>query len=114
MTRRLRNRKTAIVAGLVLAAAAIGGGAAIAAGGDDDASDAPITGAALARAKAAALAHTGGGKVTETEVGDEESLYEVEVTLPDGSHVDVQLDERFQVVGSEGDGDDDEGNGEQE
>ena len=79
----------------------IGGGAAIAAGGDDDASDAPITGAALARAKAAALAHTGGGKVTETEVGDEESLYEVEVTLPDGSHVDVQLDERFQVVGSE-------------
>jgi uncharacterized membrane protein YkoI len=114
MPSRIRNRKTAIVAGLVLAAAAIGGGAAIAAGGDDDGSDTPITGAALARAKAAALEHTGGGKVTETEVGDEESLYEVEVTLPDGSQVDVQLDERFQVVGSDGDGSDDEGDGEQE
>jgi uncharacterized membrane protein YkoI len=108
MSIRLRNRKTAIVAGLALAAAAIGGGAAIAAGEDDDASDTPISGAALAKAKAAALTHTGGGKVTETEVGDEESLYEVEVTLDDGSQVDVQLDERFRVVGSEDDGQDED------
>ena len=108
MPNRLKNRKTAVVAGLVLAAAAIGGGAAIAAGGDDDGSDTPITGAALAKAKAAALAHTGGGRVTETEAGDEESRYEVEVTLADGSQVDIQLDERFQVVGSEGDGEDEE------
>ena len=64
----------------------------------------PITGAALDQATAAALAHTGGGRVTETEVGDEESLYEVEVTLADGSQVDVQLDESFEVVGSEDDG----------
>jgi hypothetical protein len=41
--------------------------------------------------------------VTETEVGDEESFYEVEVTLPDGSQVDVQLDENFAVVGSSAD-----------
>ena len=46
---------------------------------------------------------TGGGRVTGTEVGDEESLYEVEVTLDDGSQVDVQLDEQFRVVGSEAD-----------
>lgn len=105
---RFRNRRTAIVAGVVLAAAAIGGGAAVAAGGDDDATDTPITGAALAKAKAAALAHTGGGKVTETEVGDEESLYEVEVTLDDGSQVDVQLDEGFNVVGSVDDGQDED------
>ena len=52
---------------------------------------------------------TGEGRVTETEVGDEESLYEVEVTLDDGSQVDVQLDEDFEVVGSEADGTDDEG-----
>jgi uncharacterized membrane protein YkoI len=104
-----RNRKLVLAGAAVLAAAAIGGGAAIAAGGDDDdGTDSPITGSALARAKAAALAHTGGGAVTETEVGDEESLYEVEVTLPDGSQVDVQLDERFRVVGSEGDGEDGE------
>ena len=57
-----------------------------------------ITGADLERASAAALAATGGGRVTGTEVGDEESYYEVEVTREDGSQVDVQLDESFQVV----------------
>jgi uncharacterized membrane protein YkoI len=41
--------------------------------------------------------------VTETEVGDEESVYEVEVTLDDGSQVDVQLDRSFRVVDSEQD-----------
>ena len=62
--------------------------------------DTPITGPALDRASAAALAYTGGGRVAETEVGDEDSYYEVEVTLPDGRSVDVQLDENFTVVGS--------------
>ena len=74
------------------------------AGGGDDDGESPITGAALEQATAAALAATGGGRVTETEVGDEESLYEVEVTLDDGSQVDVQLDASFDVVGSETDG----------
>ena len=72
------------------------------AGGD---SDTPITGPALQQASDAALAHIGQGTVTDTEVGDEESLYEVEITLPDGSEVDVQLDESFTVVGSEADQD---------
>jgi uncharacterized membrane protein YkoI len=99
---RFRTRtKLAVAAAVVLAVGAIGGGVAVAAGGDDDATDTPITGTALERASAAALAHTGGGKVTGTEVGDEESRYEVEVTRDDGSQVDVQLDERFRVVGSE-------------
>ena len=88
----------------MLVAAAIGGGAAIAGGVGDDGADQPITGAALAKAKAAALAHTGGGRVTGTEVGDEESHYEVEVTRADGSQVDVQLDKAFNVVGSKDDG----------
>ena len=62
------------------------------------------------RPSEAALAETGGGRVTGTEVGDEESYYEVEVTLDDGSQVDVQLDENFAVVGSEADVEDsDEG-----
>ncbi|MEE8330204.1 MAG: hypothetical protein V3R84_00350 [Acidimicrobiia bacterium] len=42
--------------------------------------------------------------MTETEVGDEESCYEVAITLDDGSKVDVQLDADFNVVGSEPDG----------
>jgi hypothetical protein len=32
-----------------------------------------------------------------------ESYYEVEVVLPDGRQVDVQLDEQFHVVGTDGD-----------
>ena len=108
MTRRFITRRNAVVAGVVVVVAAIGGGAAIAAGGDDDATEQPISGAALERASDAALAHTGGGRVTGTEVGDEESYYEVEVTLGDGSQVDVQLDRSFAVVGSEHDGSDED------
>jgi hypothetical protein len=102
---RFFTRKVAVVAALVVGLGAVGGGAALAAGGDDDATETPITGADLQKASAAALAHTGQGKVTATEVGDEESYYEVEVTLDNGSQVDVQLDKSFNVVGSEGDRD---------
>ena len=98
---RFITRKVAVIAALVVGIGAVGGGTALAAGGDDDATDTPITGSALEQAKAAALAHTGQGKVTETEVGDEESYYEVEVTLDGGGQVDVQLDKSFNVVSSE-------------
>jgi uncharacterized membrane protein YkoI len=100
-----------IIAGAVLAAGlAAGAGVAVATvGGDDDHTDTPITGAELERATEAALRQTGGGRVTGTEVGDKESYYEVEVTLDDGSQVDVQLDKSFQVVGQERDGEDDGG-----
>jgi uncharacterized membrane protein YkoI len=85
---------------LTAVAALAAGGTAIAAGGaDDDATDRPISGGALEKAKAAALAEEP-GRVTETEVGDEESYYEVEVTRADGSQVDVQLDRDFNVVSS--------------
>jgi uncharacterized membrane protein YkoI len=99
--------KGALITGTVIAALAAGGVAiAGAAGGDDDGDgDRPIAGTALDRASGAALEHTGGGKVTETEVGDEESRYEVEVTRANGSQVDVQLNGDFEVVGSEGDDD---------
>jgi uncharacterized membrane protein YkoI len=81
-------------------------GAAIAGttGGDDDGSEQAITGQALDRASAAALEHTGGGEVTETEAGDEEGAYEVEVTLDDGSQVDVHLDKGFNVISQADDG----------
>ena len=99
------NRRTKIIAGSAALVAALGvaGGMALAEGGDD--SEKPITGDALEKATAAALDHTGGGRVTETEVGDEDSYYEVEVTLDDGGQVDVQLDQEFNVVGSSADHD---------
>jgi uncharacterized membrane protein YkoI len=100
------KRKLAVAAALVAGAGAASGGAAIAAGSDDDGTDSPITGSALDNATAAALEHTSGGKVTGTEVGDEESYYEVEVTLDGGRQVDVQLDKSFNVVSSEGDRED--------
>jgi len=93
--------KLGIVGATLIAAAAGSTGIAVAGGGDDDASDTAITGDALDQASAAALQFTGEGRVTGTEVGDEESYYEVEVTLDDGSQVDVQLDESFSVVSSE-------------
>ncbi len=101
----LSKRNKIIAAGA--AALALGaGGVAVAAGGGDDAAEGPdvaITGSDLDKASAAALESTGGGSVTETEVGDEESYYEVEVTLDDGSQVDVQLDRDFNVVGESAD-----------
>ena len=105
----MERRTKLITAGAVAALVIAGGAGAAVAGSEDDneGPDVPIEGADLDRAEAAALAHTGGGTVTGTEVGDEESYYEVEVTLDDGSQVDVQLDEQFQVVGSEQDGPED-------
>ena len=99
--------KGALITGTVIAALAAGGVAiaGAAGGGDDDGGERPIAGTALDEASAAALDHTGGGRVTETETGDEESFYEVEVTRADGSEVDVQLDRDFKVVGSEADDD---------
>jgi hypothetical protein len=99
------NRKFAVVGGIVAVLGAAGAGVAAAGGGSDstEGPDVPISGPALQRASEAALAETGGGRVTGTEVGDEESYYQVEVTLDDGSQVDVQLDEDFGVVGRETD-----------
>ena len=96
----------------IAACVVLGGGAIAVASGvaDDDATERPITGSDLERASQAALDHTGGGTVTDTEVEDEESYYEVEVAREDGSQVDVQLNEAFEVVGieDETDSEDDE------
>jgi uncharacterized membrane protein YkoI len=98
--------KVGVIAAAAIAALALGGAAiAGAASGDDDKTDKPITGQALDRAKAAALDHTGGGNVTETEAGDEEGAYEVEVTRADGSQVDVHLDKGFNVLSQVSDND---------
>jgi uncharacterized membrane protein YkoI len=98
-----RRTKLLLVGTVVVAVAAGGTGVAVATGGDDDGNSRPITGTALEQAKTAALDSTGGGRVTGTEINDEESYYEVEVTKADGSQVDVQLDRAFTVVSSAND-----------
>jgi uncharacterized membrane protein YkoI len=106
--------KRGIVAAAVVAALGVGGATiagAAGGGGDDgaglgdDGSGKPITGAALDRASAVALDHTGGGRVSDTELQDEEGYYEVEVTRDDGSQVDVHLDSDFNVLNDSADED---------
>ena len=98
------DHKTRRIAGAVLALAVIGGGTGIAiAGAGDD--DKPLSGSALDRATAAAFEYTGGGTVTETEVGDGGAAFGVEIRLDDGSQVEVNLDEQFNVIGQESDDD---------
>ena len=97
------SKRTKVISGGAAIVALAAGGAAIATAGSGGDSEQPISGDSLAQAEAAALKHTGEGTVTDTEMGDEESYYEVEVTLDDGSQVDVQLDRSFDVVGDEAD-----------
>ena len=113
----LKNKRLLGFAGAAVVLVALVGGGAMATGATGGDNSEPITGEALDQASAAALAHTGGGTVTETEVGDEDSYYEVEVTLDNGDQVDVQLDRDFNVVGDKvekgGETDDDGPNGDQ-
>jgi hypothetical protein len=99
---------TVAAAAVAVTALGVGTGVAVAGSGgqEDSGPDVPITGTDLEKATAVALEHTGEGRITETEVGDEESYYEVEVTLDEGTQVDVQLDQDFSVVGDQADQDD--------
>jgi uncharacterized membrane protein YkoI len=97
-------KKRAIVFTAAAAGAAIVlGGSTLAiagSGGEQDEADgAALTGSVLAQASSAALDAVGSGKVTQTETGsDHGGAYEVEVTLADGSQVDVELDSSFHVL----------------
>jgi hypothetical protein len=108
----MRNKlKGAVIAAAAIAALAVGGATiagAASGGGDDggDGGDKAITGTALDRASTAALQVTGGGKVTGSEVNDEEGYYEIEVTRSDGSQVDVHLDRGFHVSNQKADHED--------
>lgn len=87
----------------VVAALALGGAAIAGAGGAFD-DETPLEGSELAKASAAALKATGGGSVNDTERDSEQgATFEVEVTKPDGSTVDVRLDASYRVVAIDSD-----------
>jgi hypothetical protein len=107
----MTGRTKALIAAGVLAIGGVGFGVAPASAGtppthaapsnegDAKEKDRPITpGTDKQRAQRVALDEVGEGKVTETEEGDEESYYQVEVTKDNGDQVDVNLDRDFNVV----------------
>ncbi|CAA9420474.1 hypothetical protein AVDCRST_MAG82-1393 [uncultured Rubrobacteraceae bacterium] len=102
MHARARNLKMGLIAAAVAMLLLVGAGMAYATGSDDDPSS-QATGPGIEKAKSIALDHTGGGRVTETEVEDEEGYYEIEVTRGDGSQADVHLDKNFEVLSTSAD-----------
>ena len=94
------NVRTLVTAAAVAMLVLLGAGVAYATGGD---SSAQPTGSNNEKAKSIALDQTNGGRVTGTEVGDEEGYYEVEVIKDDGSQVDVHLDRDFNVLSTPAD-----------
>ncbi len=99
MNARTINVKTLLIGAAVAMMLLIGAGVAYATGsGEEDSPEQQATGPGIEKAKSVALNYTNGGRVSGTEVGDEEGYYEVEVTRGDGSQVDVHLDRDFAVL----------------
>jgi uncharacterized membrane protein YkoI len=101
MYQRATNAKTLLVGAAVALLVLVGAGVAYATGGDSG--NEQSTGPGMEKAKSIALDHTNGGRVTGTELNDEEGYYEVEVTRDDGSQVDVHLDRNFNIINSQAD-----------
>ena len=103
------QRKTKWILGGALAGAlVIGGIGGVSAGQAVMEDDRPLTGEQYDRATRAALEETKGGKVTDTETGDDGAAYGVEVLLDDGRQVEVNLDQNYKVTNTEADDDRDD------
>jgi len=68
---------------------------------EDEETEMSIIGNSLEKASAAALAYIGEGRVTDSEIADEEGYYEIEITLDNSNEIDVHLDENFNVLSTE-------------
>jgi hypothetical protein len=98
------KRKVVIAAGAAVVLAAGGVGIANAVAGSDG--EGGATGPDAQRAEAAALRLIPGGTANAVERDSENgATWEVEVRRPDGSTVDVRLDDRFNLVVAEADSD---------
>ncbi len=90
------------------ALAALGlGGAAIAGATQGNDPNGHLSSSEQSQARDAALTATKGGEVNAMERdGEKGATFEVEVTKPDGTTVDVRLDEAYNVVAIDGDHED--------
>lgn len=100
--------RTKFIAGGVLAVILVGGGTGMAvAGSNGESGDGgPLGGSTRDKAVAAALDATGGGRVSEAEHADDGGTYSVEIVVDSGRHIEVKLDDNFNVInqGSDDDG----------
>jgi peptidase YpeB-like protein len=103
MHARAINVRTLLIAAAIAMLVLVGAGVANATGSGNDSSEQQATGPGIEKAKSIALDHTNGGRVTGTEIGDEEGYYEVEIIRDDGSQVDVHLDREFNVLSTPAD-----------
>ena len=94
-----------IIGGALAGALLIGGIGGVAAEQTGTEDDRPLTGEQYDRATKAALEETRGGRVTDTETGDDGAAYGVEVLLDDGRQVEVNLDRNYKVTNTEADDD---------
>ena len=102
-----RTKKILAIGGAIAALGASGAAIAGAVGAGDD-GDEQATGPGAAKATEAALAITGGTANAVERDGENGATWEVEVTKPDGATVDVRLDEKYDLVVIEGDGNESE------
>jgi len=94
--------KKTLIGVAVAATLGLGGGAYVYASGDEG--ETSVTGPQADKATAAALKITGGGTANAVERDDEKgATWEVEVTKPNGTTVDVRLDASYELVVVDGD-----------
>lgn len=101
------RKKTMLITGAAAAAVVLGGATVAVASSNQATDDQPLGGAELQQARDAALAQTGGGTVLEAEAEGGGTAYEVEVQRPDGSRVEVHLDNSFRTTAESPEQDDD-------
>ena len=89
----------------MLALSAGGVGVAVAGGESEEARE-QVSGPGADRARAAALAHHPGTANAVERDSEDGATWEVEITGTDGRTVDVRLDENYEVMAVEGDGED--------
>jgi hypothetical protein len=98
----VNTRTLAVTGAAIVVALGVSGGAVALA--SSSGSDTNISGPDADRAVQAALVETGGGTANSVELDHEDgATWEVEVTKPDGSTVDIRLDGTFRVVTVESD-----------